>query len=305
MAARFPLAVGFGLILGLLDATPASAGEVRLTFQDGRVTLHAQNVLPRDVLAEWERVGGMRVDNLDALSGSPVTFDLVDVTERNALAIVLRSAAGYLAFTRTSPESGASRFARLVIMPGAPSAPAGDQADQERMQASATPVSMTAAPATPAMIPAGIPGSISQGRTPGVGGIVRDGRAEAPGASSVRPASDVGSSDDDVQDVRSADADPPFEAVPGPPRFQPAILPGQAPMVGGSQGQAAAEPAAASEQSGSGSASPTRPATQATPTVGSTAALPGTMIPVPPPPPAPYVPQQAQPQTTPPKPPGI
>ena len=119
MAARALSAVSLVTLLALTVPSLAFAGDLRLTFQNGRVTLVARDVPLREILAEWERVGGTRVVNRDAVPAAPVTLDLSDVPEARALAILLQQAAGYFASERTTLAEASSRFTRIVIMPGA------------------------------------------------------------------------------------------------------------------------------------------------------------------------------------------
>ena len=46
---------------------PASAGELKLTMQDGRVTINADNVSLRQILQEWARVGQTKIVNIEKL----------------------------------------------------------------------------------------------------------------------------------------------------------------------------------------------------------------------------------------------
>jgi hypothetical protein len=76
-------------------------------------------------------VGGTSVVNRDAAPGVSLTLDLADVPETRALVILLQQADGYFASERSDPAETSSRFARIVIMPGAErlaaAAPAGAQ----------------------------------------------------------------------------------------------------------------------------------------------------------------------------------
>jgi hypothetical protein len=90
---------------------------VNLHIQDGRVTLKVQNAPVRQILAEWARIGGTRIINGDRVTGAPVTLELTNVPERQALDIVLRSVAGYMLATRATGSSGASTFDRILILP--------------------------------------------------------------------------------------------------------------------------------------------------------------------------------------------
>ncbi len=68
-----------GLVLAL--PAPARAGDVKLSIRDGRVALSAQDATLRQILLEWERVGGTRVFNRDRVPGTLLTIELTNVTE--------------------------------------------------------------------------------------------------------------------------------------------------------------------------------------------------------------------------------
>lgn len=95
----------------------AAAQQVRLTLADGRATLHATDAPPAAILAEWARLGGTRIVDAERLTGAPLTLTLENVPEREALDIVLRSAAGYIAAARPPGATGASSFDRIIVMP--------------------------------------------------------------------------------------------------------------------------------------------------------------------------------------------
>jgi hypothetical protein len=97
-------------------SVPASAQELKLTMQDGRVTLIATNVPLRQILLEWARIGQAKVVNADKLTGGNVTLQLVDQPERDVLDILLRSAAGYIAAPRPTVVAGAAVYDRVTIM---------------------------------------------------------------------------------------------------------------------------------------------------------------------------------------------
>jgi hypothetical protein len=98
------------------SATPAAAGDINLTIANGRVTLIAQDVTVRQILAEWARVGETQILNGDKMMGGPLTLELRDVPEAKALDIVLRSAAGYVVAPRLTGHSGGSEYGRIVIL---------------------------------------------------------------------------------------------------------------------------------------------------------------------------------------------
>jgi hypothetical protein len=98
-------------------ASPTVAADLTLQSRDGRVTLDARDVSVREILAEWARVGETRIVNADRVEGHPVTLQFVDVAERDALDIVLRSVSGYVALGRSAEALGASAFDRIYVLP--------------------------------------------------------------------------------------------------------------------------------------------------------------------------------------------
>ena len=113
------------LVLGFSGI--ASAQAVRLQFFDnGRVTLSAQNAPIRAILAEWARLGHTQIVNGDRVSGPPLTLELTNVPERQALDIILRNVSGYLAGPRPTLIAGSSSYDRIMILPTSSQAgPAG------------------------------------------------------------------------------------------------------------------------------------------------------------------------------------
>ncbi len=105
-----------------LAASPAAAQStpgVSLVIRDGKVTLKADQASLRQILAEWERQGHVKVVGTDKLAGAPVTLTLVDVPEKQALEIVMRGVPGYMAVDRVASAgdpAGSSRFDRVVVM---------------------------------------------------------------------------------------------------------------------------------------------------------------------------------------------
>jgi hypothetical protein len=102
----------------LAVALPTAAQQpVTLQFNAGRVTLQARNAPVRTILSEWARLGGATVVNGERVAGAPVTLDLTDVTERQALDIILRGVAGYMLAPRPAGSVGVSAFNRIMILP--------------------------------------------------------------------------------------------------------------------------------------------------------------------------------------------
>jgi len=107
------------LTAALVSCAALAHAQAPLTLQisNGRVTLHAQNLPSRTILAEWARVGGAKIVNGDRVAGLPLTLDLEGVPERQALYIILRSVSGYVLAARDPGTPGASMYDRIMILP--------------------------------------------------------------------------------------------------------------------------------------------------------------------------------------------
>ncbi len=99
------------------SASVSAAGDLKLTIAGGRVTLVAQDVPLRQILAEWARIGRTTIVDGDKLVGPPLTLQLVDRPEREVLDLLLRSAGGYIVAQREVSLAGASLFDRVMILP--------------------------------------------------------------------------------------------------------------------------------------------------------------------------------------------
>src|SRR5262245_39842725 len=106
-----PFAAVFAVLL-----SPAYAQQnVKLEITNGRVNLDATSVPARQILAEWARVGGTKVVGAEKVTGMPLTLKLVNTPERQALDIILRNVAGYMAAPRSaSAAPGASGYDRIL-----------------------------------------------------------------------------------------------------------------------------------------------------------------------------------------------
>ena len=105
-------------VVALLGAGATSAqAQVNLEFQNGKVQLKAQNVPVSQILSEWARRGRTTIINGERVPGPPVTIELQDVSEEQALEIVLRGVSGYLVAARENTVAGASSFDRIYILP--------------------------------------------------------------------------------------------------------------------------------------------------------------------------------------------
>jgi len=94
----------------------ANAQQMKLQLENGRVTLEAQNVPVRQILAEWARVGGAKIVNGEKVAGAPLTLQLNGVPERQALDIILRNVSGYMLAARQAGTTGVSAFDRILIL---------------------------------------------------------------------------------------------------------------------------------------------------------------------------------------------
>jgi hypothetical protein len=103
------------LALALAVAAPAAAQQLTVVFNDGLVTVDAASVPVRTILNEWAKKGGTKVVGAERISGAPLTIKLIDVPEAQALEVILRSVAGYMAAPRHTGE-GASRYDRILVM---------------------------------------------------------------------------------------------------------------------------------------------------------------------------------------------
>ena len=106
---------GVAVAMWLGGTRAAEAEELALAIAAGRVTLTAAEVRLGDVLAEWSRVGNTRFEGVGALGSARVTLRLEGVPEREALRLLLRPAAGFVAAPRRSRGSAASIYDRVWI----------------------------------------------------------------------------------------------------------------------------------------------------------------------------------------------
>lgn len=130
-----------------LTASPAAGQTADVSFAAGRVTITARETPLAAILDAWERRGGPQFVDAGRLPERPVSLRLVDVTEREALRVLLRSAAGYVAIPKAVPQPDASAYDRVFIMAGSGAA---------RRRPSAAPPAANAAgrPGLPAAPPA-------------------------------------------------------------------------------------------------------------------------------------------------------
>src|SRR5713226_7228756 len=103
-----------------LAATSIASADVHVTMQQGgRVSIVAKDATVRQILTEWARVGQTKVVNVDRIPGGPVTLELTNMPEGQALDVLLKSVSGYMAAPRQTVVAGLSVFDRIIVMPTA------------------------------------------------------------------------------------------------------------------------------------------------------------------------------------------
>jgi hypothetical protein len=136
------------VLIGLVPAS-LSYADVQITIQNGRVSLVAKDATVSQILAEWSRVGQTKIVNAERVPGGPITIELSNVPEEQALDVLLRSVSGYVAAPRSQDVANLSRFDRIIVMPT--STPPRTAAVSPTPAAAFTPQTFTppAAPAAP------------------------------------------------------------------------------------------------------------------------------------------------------------
>lgn len=120
LRARAVAIVLAGVMLGL--ARPGQAQATRtldLKFgADGLVTLSAQNVTVRDILAEWARQCGCYVVNADRLTGAPLAVPIafVSAPQPDVLRSLLRETGGYALTPRRAGSTSVSQYETIYII---------------------------------------------------------------------------------------------------------------------------------------------------------------------------------------------
>ncbi len=110
------LSLVFALAAVGVAASTATAGELSVKIANGRATIIAKDVPVRQILAEWAKVGETKILHGEKVPGGPVTLELIDVPEKEALDVLLRTAAGYIAAPRPANLPGASQFDRVIVL---------------------------------------------------------------------------------------------------------------------------------------------------------------------------------------------
>src|SRR3954468_22054883 len=100
-----------------LCAAASASADVKITMQDGHVTVVATDATVRQILTEWARVGQTKIVNAERVPGGPISLELNNVPEAQALEILLRSLSGYITAPRPVQAETLSRFDRIILMP--------------------------------------------------------------------------------------------------------------------------------------------------------------------------------------------
>jgi hypothetical protein len=141
---RFSLGVACGVFACVFGAgnglTAQTQGrKLDVSFNNGNVTILAENVTLREIMAEWGRKGGSRIVNAEKLGGTAIPYiEFKDQPEVVVLRSLLRDVPGYGAAPRIAPAANASSLeavfilaTRAVPVSGASAAPPAAQPIQQ------------------------------------------------------------------------------------------------------------------------------------------------------------------------------
>jgi hypothetical protein len=137
------------LFAGLLFSSQVAAApdtRATVTIHDGLATVVARDATVAEVLDQWARAGGTAIVNGEKMSAQRVTIELIDVPEKEALDVVLRSAAAYIAIERSAASPGVSKYGKIVIL-------ATSTAPRETAPPTAAQRPVFAAPPPPVFVP--------------------------------------------------------------------------------------------------------------------------------------------------------
>jgi hypothetical protein len=115
------------LVAAITLVAQAASADVSVTIENGNVSVSAKDATVRQILTEWARVGQTRIVNVDRVAGPPLSIELTNVPEAQALDTLLRAVSGYLAAPRAVTMPNASAYDRIFILPtstGTPPRPA-------------------------------------------------------------------------------------------------------------------------------------------------------------------------------------
>src|SRR6185503_6505163 len=113
---------GLAGVAALVLTTSTAFAEVKVSMQDGHVTIVAKDATLRQIMTEWARVGQTKIVNVERIPGGPMTLELTNMPEQQALDLLLRAVSGYMTAPRAVAVANLSQFDRVVVMP-TPAAP--------------------------------------------------------------------------------------------------------------------------------------------------------------------------------------
>jgi hypothetical protein len=105
------------LVAAISHLAQAASADVSVTIENGNVSVSAKDATVRQILTEWARVGQTRIINVDRVAGPPLSIELTNVPEAQALDTLLRTVSGYLAAPRPVTMPNASAYDRIFILP--------------------------------------------------------------------------------------------------------------------------------------------------------------------------------------------
>ena len=109
--------VAAALLTCAIPMRAQSTRKLDISFNEGRVTIVAENVTLAEIFGEWARKGGSRIVNAERLPGTPVMLtEFKDQPEAEVLRTLLREAPGYGAAMRTASAGGASTVQTVYIL---------------------------------------------------------------------------------------------------------------------------------------------------------------------------------------------
>lgn len=94
-----------------------NARKLDVSFNQGLVTIQAENVTVREILQAWGRVGGSRIVNAEKLAGPVLPYvEFKDRPEAEVLRSLLRDVPGYGAAPRLATSERESTFEAVFIL---------------------------------------------------------------------------------------------------------------------------------------------------------------------------------------------
>ena len=106
----------FWLTILLLGTSVTATDGLEISFHNGRVTIIADDIPVQRILQVWSEIGQTMFVDAEELSAESIRVELVDVDEIEAIRVLLRQGAGYVAAPRSPVPIGQSRFDRVLVM---------------------------------------------------------------------------------------------------------------------------------------------------------------------------------------------